>query len=176
MRSLRHFCLLFSFLIFATLGFAQQEPVQQDDNTDTPIQREHARELAEREQAAGAEKGGMEEIQDDATARIDWQIHSAGVSTPESKGNLLRHRAAGHHGGHGKRGIRDADTAAFGTNTDLGSITFSAPGPDLQQTGSSSSDPTWIPIGPADAEYEQNGAFNGLVRDSGRARVPLRAR
>src|SRR5438270_4999101 len=178
MRSWRYFCLyLFSLLIFATLGFAQQDAVQQDDNTDTAVQREraqaHAQALVERQQDPDGAEGDIGEIQDDATARIDWLIHGAGVHTRESKRNLLHQRGAGHHGGHGKRGIRGADASVIDTNTDLGSMTFSAPGADLQQAASSSSDPTWIPIGLADAAYEQNGAFNGLVRDSGRARKIL---
>src|SRR5437762_1712517 len=179
MRSWRHFCFsLFCLFIFATLAFAQQNEVPQDDNTDTAVQRERAQAraeaLAERQQDPDTAEGDTGEILDDATARIDWLIHGAGVHTGESKKNLLHQRGAGRHGGHGKRGMRSGpDAAALGGTTELGSMTFSAPGVDLQQTGSSSSDPTWIPIGPAAAEYEQNGAFNGLVRDSGRARKIL---
>src|SRR5712671_134711 len=33
--------------------------------------------------------------------------------------------------------------------------------------------PTWVPIGPTGADYEQNGSFTGFVRDSGRARTIL---
>jgi hypothetical protein len=33
--------------------------------------------------------------------------------------------------------------------------------------------PTWVSIGPAGADYEQNGSFTGHVRDSGRARTIL---
>jgi photosystem II stability/assembly factor-like uncharacterized protein len=179
MRSWRHLSLsLFSLLIFATLGFAQQETVQQDDNTDTAVQRERAearaQALAGRQQGSDGADGDMGEIQDDATARIDWQIHSAGVHTPESKKKLLHQRGAGRHGGHGKRGMRGGpDAATLDSTTDLGNMTFSASGVDLQQVGSSSTDPTWVPIGPADAEYEQNGGFAGRVRDSGRARKIL---
>jgi len=36
-----------------------------------------------------------------------------------------------------------------------------------------SGSPTWVPIGPTGADYEQNGAFTGFVRDSGRARTIL---
>jgi hypothetical protein len=33
--------------------------------------------------------------------------------------------------------------------------------------------PKWVSIGPAGADYEQNGSFTGHVRDSGRARTVL---
>jgi hypothetical protein len=33
--------------------------------------------------------------------------------------------------------------------------------------------PKWVPIGPTDAGYEQNGSYTGHVRDSGRARTIL---
>lgn len=33
--------------------------------------------------------------------------------------------------------------------------------------------PRWVSIGPTGADYEQNGSFTGLVRDSGRARTVL---
>ncbi len=33
--------------------------------------------------------------------------------------------------------------------------------------------PKWVPIGPTDSDYEQNGSFTGHVRDSGRARTIL---
>src|SRR5205814_7716863 len=35
------------------------------------------------------------------------------------------------------------------------------------------SGPSWISIGPTGANFEQNGSFTGLVRDSGRARTIL---
>ncbi len=33
--------------------------------------------------------------------------------------------------------------------------------------------PKWVSIGPTGAQYQQNGSFTGLVRDSGRARTIL---
>src|SRR5215470_16116627 len=36
-----------------------------------------------------------------------------------------------------------------------------------------SSGPQWVPIGPTNTDYEQNGSFTGSVIDSGRARTIL---
>src|SRR6267154_2173765 len=43
----------------------------------------------------------------------------------------------------------------------------------MQAATPGSGSPTWVPIGPTGADYEQNGSFTGFVRDSGRARTIL---
>src|SRR5437868_8963744 len=152
-------CLL---TLLTTFAFAQKG-ASQDDNTNTPLaqqqMQERARERAQKGKAAGGHDLGVEE--DDPTARLEWQRHAFGVHTQQSKHQLLQQRAA-------RTAARAAgNKAAINNNFDLSTARFSA---ELPQTGSNTTnDPAWISVGPADAEYEQNGAASAKARDSGRA-------
>jgi hypothetical protein len=145
---------------FTCLVFAQNPVPQQDDNTDTAVQRQRAQARAR----SASRTRDMGEEEDDATARLEWQRHAFGVHTAQSKRQLLRQRA------ERSAARANGNRAGISGNSDVSSARFSS---DLPQTGSNPSDPTWVSIGPADAEYEQNGAASAKARDSGRARAIL---
>ena len=82
--------------------------------------------------------------QDDPRARLEWQRRERGIPSVEFKQHLL--------------GLRQSRSAPRNTTS---------------ATTSGTSGPVWVPIGPTGADYEQNGSFTGLARDSGRARTIL---
>src|SRR4051794_26923764 len=156
---------VFFLTLFTITAFAQKN-APQDDNTNSPVaqqqMQEHARERAQRSQGAQGHDLGIEE--DDPTARLEWQRHAFGVHTQQSKRQLLQQRAA--QTAARASGVK---TPARGS-VDFSTMKFSA---ELPQAGSNPTDPAWISVGPADAEYEQNGAASAKARDSGRARKIL---
>src|SRR5262249_41494625 len=81
---------------------------------------------------------------DDPRARIQAQREELGPVTPEFKKHLLQQRLQRQ---------------------------TSRQGPDPNIVASSG--PQWVPIGPTNTDYEQNGSFTGFVIDSGRARTIL---
>ncbi|HYY70489.1 MAG TPA: hypothetical protein VE734_12225, partial [Terriglobales bacterium] len=152
--------LLVVFSVVGSLAQSRQQNVTPlDDNSNTPLQRQRAQ-VREQEKALERSRGRDLAIEkDDPTARLDWQRHTSGVFSPEAKSRFLRQRAA-----------RRTTGGAGSASIDLSSARFAAVPP---QANSSSTDPVWVPVGPADADYEQNGDASGLVRDSGRARTIL---
>jgi len=81
---------------------------------------------------------------DDPLARLEWRIKVRGIPSVASKQHLLQVWRAQ---------IAKVSSPVAAINATTG--------------------PQWVPIGPTGADYEQNGPFTGLVRDSGRVRTIL---
>src|SRR5262245_8783468 len=103
-----------------------------------PTRQKDDRTESSTQQARGPEtRGGIEREdaeRDDPRARIQAQREELGPMTPEFKKHLLQQRLQ---------------------------LQTSRRGPEPNIVASSG--PQWVPIGPANTDYEQNGSFTGFV-------------
>jgi len=88
-------------------------------------------------------------IQDNPRARLEWQRRERGIPSADFKENRIRLRLSLSAAAAGRGAARPGTPASPGGM------------------------PVWVPIGPTDANWEQNGSATGLARDSGRARTIL---
>jgi len=158
-RSIDHTlsAVLFSvaFLLPVSL-FGQSQNAKPDDSTANGPQRETlptARANHKKEEAVD---------QDDPGLRLEWEKKAWGTANAEFRRHSLREAHK-----HNQRLGRTREGAEAGVS--LGGADASV----ATQSTVNVSGPAWIPIGPTGADFEQNGPFTGLFRDSGRARTIL---
>ena len=161
--SLRLVLIIFLFLFFGLAGSAYSQnttPPQKtpDDTTadvPTPVV------LAPDGQPA-LDREGPE--QDDPFLRLQWEMKAWGTANADFRHNSLREahkhnlKLGRTHGQGAEAGVSLAGDGGAGI---------------ISQGPLTPSGPTWIPIGPTGADYEENSSFTGHVRDSGRARTIL---
>src|SRR5215470_16174238 len=155
--SVRMMLTIFSLLFFGLVGSAypqnntnqQQPPDDATADVPTPIQ-------------AAPDREGPE--QDDPFTRLQWEMKAWGTANADFRHNSLR-EAHKHNQKLGRTNGKGAEAGvSLAPDGGAGTISLSTLAP---------SGPTWIPIGPTGADYEQNASFTGHVRDSGRARTIL---
>jgi hypothetical protein len=115
--------------------------------------------------SAGAGDEKEEGEQDDPSLRLLWERQAWGAASNELKQNTLKETAK-----HNKRLRKTGKGAESVAGTAGGSL---AAGGNVDTATIAGSGGHWVPVGPIGADYEQNGAFTGHVRDSGRARTIL---